>query len=461
MDAQELKAKQKTMGLSIREGSFAGVSLVFGDNYIIPFALSLQATNIQVGVLSSMVGLLSPSAQILGSRMMEKYSRKRILVTGVFLQALMWLSFLALGLLFLSNIVIFLLPILLILFYMIYLTFGNVAGPSWFSLMGDIVPEDQRGRYFARRSLITLAIALASTLVISFILDYSKAAGYLLFGFCIIFIVVLLCRSISAGYLSKHYYPPFPFEKSQHVSLTSFIKDIPKENFGHFTLFVALINFGQMIAGPFFSVYMLQDLNFDYTIFTIINLSASFFGLLIFPLIGRFSDKFGNIEMLRVGAIMIPIIPLLWLFSNPPVLYLILVPQLLSGVGWTTFNLAASNFIYDCVPSQKRGLYVAYYNFIIGIGIFCGGLTGSLILSYIPITFMNSFLFLFLISGIIRAIVVSILLFRIKEVRPVQHLNFIFNFRHFSIHKWLFENIGHRHPKNKNNDEKPTTCPPV
>ena len=442
------------MGLSIREGSFAGVSLVFSDNYTIPFALSLQASNIQVGVLSSMVGLLSPSAQILGSRMMEKYSRKRILVTGVFLQALTWLSFLSLGLLFISNIVVFLLPILLILFYMIYLTFGNVAGPSWFSLMGDIVPEDQRGRYFARRNLITLAIALASTLVISFFLDFSKTTGYLLYGFCIIFIVVLICRSISARYLSKHYYPPFPFEKSQHISLTHFIKDIPKENFGHFTLFVALINFGQMIAGPFFSVYMLEDLNFDYTIFTIINLSASFFGLLIFPIIGKFSDKFGNVQMLRLGAIMIPLIPLLWLVSNPPILYLIFVAQLISGIGWTMFNLAASNFIYDSVPGQKRGLYIAYYNFIIGIGIFCGGLTGSFIVSYVPEAFMNRFLFLLLISGIVRAVAVVVLLFRIKEVRSVQHLHFVFNFRHFSIHKWLFENIGHRHPKDKNNNER-------
>jgi len=68
---------------------------------------------------------------------------------------------------------------------------------------------------------------------------------------------------------------------------------------------------------------------------------------------------------------------------------------------------------------------------------------------------MNPFLFLFLISGIIRGISVAILLFRIKEVRPVQHIHFDFNFRHFNIHKWLFENLGHRHPKNKNNSEKP------
>lgn len=90
---EETKAKERTMNISIKEGSFAGISLTFGDNYIIPFALALQASSAQVGVLSSLVGIVSPTAQILGSRMMEKYSRRQILTKWVFLQALMWLSF--------------------------------------------------------------------------------------------------------------------------------------------------------------------------------------------------------------------------------------------------------------------------------------------------------------------------------------------------------------------------------
>lgn len=463
---EETKAKERTMNISIKEGSFAGISLTFGDNYIIPFALALQASSAQVGVLSSLVGIVSPTAQILGSRMMEKYSRRQILTKWVFLQALMWLSFLFLGILFVSNVfisspwgkifvnneLISFLPILLIIFYMTYLTFGNIAGPVWFCLMGDIVPEDHRGRYFAKRNLITTAIALTATILVSLVLDYYKALGNVLIGFYLIFITGLICRSVSAKFFTIHYYPPFNLEKSYYVSLWKFIKEIPKENFGRFTLYVTLINFGQMIAGPFFSVYMLQDLGFDYATYIIINLSATFMGLLFFPLLGKFSDKYGNIQMLRISSIMLPIIPLLWILLNTPI-QLILGPQIISGIGWTAFNLAASNFIYDSVPSQKRGLYVAYYNFLLGIGIVCGGLLGSFFISFLQFTFIKPFHFVFLISGIVRAIVIIILLLRIKEVRKVPGIKSVLYFRHFNVHKWLYENFGthvHSH-KQKNN----------
>ena len=449
--SEELKAKEKTMGLSIKEGSFAGISLTFGDNFIIPYALSLQATSIQVGVLSSLVGIISPTAQIYGSHLMERHSRKRILVMGVLFQALMWISFISLALLFINNISIAALPILLIVFYMIYLIFGNIAGPAWFSLIGDIVPEDHRGRYFAKRSLITTAIALFGTIIVSLVLDNFKALGMVLNGFIIIFIVALFCRSTSSVLLSKHYDPPLELEKKIHISLWQFIKDIPKENFGRFTLYVALINFGQMIAGPFFSVYMLKELDFDYTIFIIINLSASFVGLLIFPLLGRFSDKFGNILMLRLSSIALPIIPIIWMFFNTPIT-IIFGPQLLSGLGWTAFNLAASNFIYDSIPSQRRGFYVAYYNFILGIGIFCGGLVGSYIISF-SITFMNQFHFVFLISGVVRAVAIVIFLFRIKEVRQVYGINWHFYFWRFNVHRFLYWNFGRKPTKRRTKND--------
>lgn len=437
----EVKAKEKTMRLSIEEGCFAGVSINFGDNYIVPYALSLQATPIHIGVLTSLIGVVAPTSQIIGSRLMEKHTRKKLLVSGVFLQALMWPLILLLGILFANNIAVYSLPIFLIVFYLCYVIFGNIAGPSWFSLMGDVVPEDHRGRYFAKRNLICTAIALSITLLFSWFLDNFKAMGLIFTGFSILFVVAFISRSISAKLLAKHYYPPLVFDKSYYVSLWRFIKEIPKENFGHFTLYVALINFGQMIAGPFFSVYMLQDLGFNYSTFITVNLSASIIALMIFPLLGKFSDRFGNVRMLQIGSILIPILPLLWVFLDTPI-EIIIGPQLLNGIGWTAFNLAASNFIYDSVPSQRRGLYFSYYNFLIGIGILCGGLTGSLLITVLPITFMNQFTFLFLISGIARFIVVILLLPKIKEVRKVSKFKWTFHFRYFSVHKWPFQHVG-------------------
>ena len=81
---QENMEKEKTMSLSIKEGSFASVAGGFGEGYITPYALSLNANNLQVGLLSSFVGLISPLAQVFGSKLMETYSRKRIIVTFVF-----------------------------------------------------------------------------------------------------------------------------------------------------------------------------------------------------------------------------------------------------------------------------------------------------------------------------------------------------------------------------------------
>jgi MFS family permease len=101
---------------------------------------------------------------------------------------------------------------------------------------------------------------------------------------------------------------------------------------------------------------------------------------------------------------------------NEPV-HLILGPQLMSSVAWTGVNLAAFNFIYDNVPTQQRGFFVAYFSLFQGMGILFGGLLGSFLLGVVPILFLSPIETLFLISGISRLFVNLIFLFRLKEVR--------------------------------------------
>lgn len=440
--------KEKTMKLSIAEGSFGVLSSTLSDNYIVPFALSIQSTPLQVGILSSLGGLVSPVGQIIGAREIEHRSRKRILLTGILGQACLWPVFMIIAFLYMQQIFLVGLAWLLILFYILYMICGGVLTPPWFSMMGDVVPENQRGKYFAKRNLICTAIALSGTLFFSFALDWFNNLNVVIIGFVIIFIFGLITRLFSALLFTQHYYPPFHFERTiDHISLKQFLGEIPKDNFGKFTLFVALLTFAQWIAGPFFSVHMLQDLKFNYFVFIFINLFTSIVALFIFPLLGKFSDKFGNVFLLRIGACIIPFLPLMWLFTDTPI-EIALGPQLFSGIGWTAFNLAASNFIYDNIPAQKRGEYVALYNFIIGIGILLGGLTGSLIVTLIPITFMNKYHFLFLLSGIARIIVVIIFLPKIKEVRITTKP--ILGLKNSNIYRWLYDiTVREHHPKKK------------
>jgi len=135
------KQKAKARKISIAEGSAASLAGGVGNSYITPFALALEASNLQIGLLSSFPGLLSPLAQVYGSKLMEKASRKTLVMRFVLLQSLMWLPIAFLGYLFWRGIFQQYLPIALIILYTLVVILGGLAHPSWFSWMGDITKQ--------------------------------------------------------------------------------------------------------------------------------------------------------------------------------------------------------------------------------------------------------------------------------------------------------------------------------
>lgn len=419
----EKEEKEKTMKLSVREGSSASVMTGLGDYFIVPFATKvLNASSFQIGALSGLSSFLPPLFQIMGSKLIERHSRKKIIITFVTLQALMWIPILLLSLLLWKNLFVAYLPTILIIFYTIYAIFGAIAGPAWFSLMGDIVPDDKRGKYFGNRHKITNTVLIISTILGGFLLDYFTTRGLILIGFSIFFFLACVFRLISAGLFNKHYEPKLKLEKDYYFTLLQFIKKAPSTNFGKFVIFVSLFYIGVMVGGPFISVYMLKSLNLSFTTYMIINMSASVATLLFMPIWGRFADKYGNRQLLKIGSFLVGIMPVLWIFSGNPI-YLIFVPQLVSGVGWAAFNLGASNFIYDSVSQSKRALCVTYYNILVGVGILLGSFAGGLLAKYISLGFINTFFILFLISGILRLGSAWIMLKRIEEIRGVKKVS--------------------------------------
>src|SRR5690606_18617771 len=97
--------------------------------------------------------------------------------------------------------------------------------------------------------------------------------------------------------------------------------------FRNYTFFVAFMQGTVAISGPFFAVYMLNELQFTYIEYSI-NLMASIatqFTMLRFW--GKISDKHGNRLVMLLCSAAIPAIPLLWLFSAN--YYYLLVAQLI------------------------------------------------------------------------------------------------------------------------------------
>jgi len=433
----DLPLKKKTMQRSIFEGGFAAPSLMLGDNYIVPFAFLLGASTLQVGILSSLASFIAPSAQIFGARYMVFRTRKQILVRHVLAQALIWIPIIVLGCLsfYIPDFVGF--PWILIGLFSLYQFFGGFMTPAWISLMGDIVPNTQRGRYFGQRNLILTAISIIFTVGISFGLDWLKRMDYALIGFLVIFGLALIGRAVSSISFRYHYDPPFDIDYKNHLSLPAFIRHLSQNNFGRFTIMITLLSFAQWISVPFFAPYMLTVLNFPYSTFILVNISSAIFSLFVFKLFGKFADRFGNLKLLIFGSVFIPFIPILWaVFKNP--IGLIFGVQLLSGIGWSAFNLASSNFIYDNIPISRRGEYVAYYSFIVGIGSILGGFCGSFLIQILPTVNFWNYRLIFIISGVLRMIPMLICLPKLKEVGSID-TKMIFSLKNQPIYRYLYD----------------------
>ena len=404
---------------SIKEGIFASSKSAFADYYISPFAIAINASNSLVAMLSSVSGLLGPLTQMFSSKLLGKYSRKKIVLKAVFWEAMALLPFITIAFLFYKGIISSSLPILLLLAFSFYTIFLNIWNPALFSWLGDIVDEEFRGRWFSKRSLILGFITIILAVFASFFLNFFKERNLTMFGFMGLFFLAFVSRIISWRTFKKKYEPKLKIKKRDYFSFWDFIINAPKTNFGKFSMFRALFAFACSVSAPLLSVYLLRNLNFDYTTYIIVTLAGSVFSLIVLEIWGKFADSYGNYKVLALTSILIPILPVLWILSPSPV-YMILVPSIIGGIAWAGFNLSTGNFVYDNVIQEKRGFAISYHNMLNGIGVFLGAGLGALLIKILNGSGMEPIFIIFIIGTVLRMIVAFWWLPKIKEIRRTE-----------------------------------------
>ena len=408
--------KHQARRKSIKQGIFNSAKVSFGDYYISPFAIAINMSNSLIAFLGSISGLLGSLTQFFSSRLIEKHSRKKIILISVFLEALMWLPLITIAILFYNGILIDVLPLFFLISFSIYIILANMGNPAWFSWMGDIVDENYRGRWFSKRKLINGFVSMVLAISAAFFLSYFKGNDWTMFGFIILFSLALIARLISWTAFKQQYEPKIKLVKSDYFSIWAFLKQAPKNNFGRFTIFRACLGFTTAISSPLLAIHLLRNLKFSYSTFMIVILAGAVFSILVLQLWGKFADRYGNYRVMGITCVLIPMIPILWFLSPSPI-YLILIPSFVSGVSWAGFNLASGNFIYDNVTPQKRGLAISYYNMLIGFGVFFGAGLGAILIKYLTTSLVESIFIIFIIGSVARMIVVFFGLTKVKEIK--------------------------------------------
>ncbi len=416
---QEERLKKKARRYSIAEGIFASAKNSFGHYYVSPFAIAINSSSSFVAMISAVSGLLGPLSQMFGSRLPEKYSRKKILLKTIFIESLMWLPFVAIAVLFYKGILLESLPILVLFSFALYMIAGNLGYPAWFSWMGDIVEKKHRGRWFSKRNLLTGFVSVVLAISAALFLDYFEKNNWTMFGFMILFSLALLSRLISWKIFHKQYEPKMKLKKGYYFSLWDFLINSNKNNFGKLALFRFFFTFTTAISGPLLVVYLLRHLNFSYTLYMIIIFSGTTLSLITLELWGKFADRYGNYKALCIAASMTPFVPILWILNSNP-LYLIFIPSAINGITWAGIHLSETNFIYDNVNNKKRALAISYYNMFWGIGIFLGASLGAFLIKILNTDFIQPIILIFIIGAVARGISLIWWLPKIRETRKTK-----------------------------------------
>ncbi|HEX2228654.1 MAG TPA: MFS transporter [Candidatus Binatia bacterium] len=398
------------------------------DHYATPVALFLGATVQQVGLIIALPNLLASLSQFFSVRIIYWVGgRLKLLVRLVFSQASFILCIAMLPLLDVPLRVELLL-ILLICAAMC----GGLAGPAWGSLMSDYVPASRRGRYFGWRNRTVGAVTVVSIVASGLLLNLFHEISYGT-GFWIIFSLAAAARYVSGYFISQMDEPPQKRDPASDFTFIMFLRRFRESNFLKFVLFSGCLNFATYLAGPFFAVFMLRDLQLSYLAYMTLHVGSSLAALLALPLWGRHADLVGNVSVLRLSSFLAALIPILWLFSHNPA-YLILV-QMFAGFSWSGVTLSAGNFIYDAVTPQKRVRCIAYFNVINGMALFFGSSLGGFLASRLPPLFGYPLLTLFVLSCFCRLLVCVLLSRSFREVRATHEV---------SIQELFFSVVGIR-----------------
>ena len=374
---------KRSLRLSQRE-SFA-TALMTGsfDQYVNAFAVFLGATSVQIGWLTALPQLLGGACQLMAVWFGQWVHRHRLIIASAMIQTIM----VAL-IVFTAIPDVFTQPFWVLLGALsLFHICSNLIMPHWRAWMGQLVPDRMRGRFFGRRNRIAMSTSFVTFLSGGVLLTFTHDHDLTWAGFAILFTVAMAGRSLSTLLLWKmhddHTQPTLGERRSLTQSFRHLFSLWEDRVFRRFSFFMAGMQCFVALSGPFFAVYMLRDLQFTYTQFTMSTGSSILAQFLMLPFWGKVCDQKGNRYVMALAGCIIPILPLLWLFSDN-FIYILLI-QALGGVAWSGFTLASANYLYDQKPRDIHfASYSALHSSLGALAVFIGAIAGGYIINWLP-----------------------------------------------------------------------------
>lgn len=389
------------------DGILAQIMVTLVDTFSVAAALSVKAPAIAISLLSCLPLFLGSIGQaLLLGRINPTHGRKQFILFGIRLQ-IFWLILAA-------CVPFFFKPPQSSWIFVFMLVFSSVCGSIfsnlWMTWFSDLVPDEIMGRHTGWRNTIFTPIQLIAGLLVGIIARRYTTDNTPWIFFAAVFLTGALFRIASSIMLSRQYEPPM----KHRDCIMPLWRFKPSSQFVLFALATTLFNASAGMSGPFFSVWFLRDLHFDYMTFTINAACATFGAIISFRYWGTLVDRVGSVRVIKLTGAMAAIVPLPYLFFDDPKLLWFF--QIYSGISWAGFGMSSFKYMLKMSDRQFPEHAISFLNLMQGIFSFVFGLLGGFLATHLPELFGWKLRSLFLLSGIMRFSVFLFLIMRIGDV---------------------------------------------
>lgn len=355
------------------DGVFAQASESIAVAYLSLFVLALGASRAQIGLMSALSSLSAAALLMPAAAAVERWGqRKRFcLLTGGGVARLTLLLLALLPLAFSGPAAV----AVAIGLAIVRTAFANMGVPAWTSLTADIVPLAWRGRYFASRNIAMGLVGMAVVYAVGVLITrVGNAAGYpLAMGLAFVFGAA---SSLSFAQLDD----PAPQPQAKSDKTNSSRPAIAAKGFLYLCAITALWNLSLGVAGPFFSVYLVDGLHASAAFvggISVVNGLAALPGQRLF---GVLSDRWGPRKVQLLTGLIIPLVPWGWALARSS--WQLVPIEIISGFVWAGYGLSSFNFLLTQMPEEQRARYSALYQIVVMATYAAGSALGGLVATH-------------------------------------------------------------------------------
>ncbi len=291
----------------------------------------------------------------------------------------------------------------------------GLANAAWLPWIKALVPEEQRGRYFAGENVYIQMMCLVNFILAGIVLGHNPTR----FRFSLLYAISLAAALVSLGYLKKVPTPQIPEGESPGKSVWSQLVEAVRHNdymkFLVFCLFITIANSG---FESFTVLYLKRDTTLDYRAILWLGAFSSAAMVLILNFSGRILDRFGSRPVLNLCMAATILYFAIWFGLTqsvlPAVMPLLIAMYFFYGLVRATLWIAISRLTLLSVPGGSGLVHLALYTTVTGL---LGGavpLAWGYGLDRIPHGILHPFSWFFL-GGMAVNLVAFILLGRLRE----------------------------------------------